>query len=626
MSGSPESARDLLRDARAARASADVEAARAAFTRAYDAARAAGDVEAMSEAALGLAADHPFGTHPGRVPAFLFEAYRCAGGVARTRLAAALVRAWVYGGSPERGVEFAAEAVAGAELADDPAVLAEALDAQLLVHWGPDDLAERQRITARLEDTVAHVADVEARMTAHLWRLTTAVECLDMPGVRRQLRALSGLADESDSARVRFFSEARKCMYATVVGDLDAARAHRNAAVRAGTEAGEADTFAIDHALAAAIARQTGDSAALAAEARVCAEFGTSEGYLAVAVEAAALWSAAGEVDQARALLLQVVGNGLGSVRRDMDWLLIVARATETAVSTGQLDLAAEGYALLEPYAGRGIANAGAALFDGIVDGFLSEAAAALGRVEDATRWAGSAAMLAERFGAAWWLTRFSGGVAAPRSPRPGVAVLHPGVDGVWVLGRDGQTRAVREMKGFRYLRVLLRQPGVEISALDLSDWVAGHPGRGVTEAGPGEIIDHQALSAYRARIDELDSELAEAEQWADDGRVGRLRREREVLLDEIAAATGIGGRLRQHTAAGERARVAVRKAVAAAIDRVEQIDPTLGRILRDCIQTGAVCRYEPDPSRPLTWITDAEPGRGRVEGLSPAARWSRPG
>jgi len=47
----------------------------------------------------------------------------------------------VYGGSPDRGVEFAAEAVAGAEVAGDPALLAEALDAQLLVHWGPDDLA-----------------------------------------------------------------------------------------------------------------------------------------------------------------------------------------------------------------------------------------------------------------------------------------------------------------------------------------------------------------------------------------------------------------------------------------------------------------------------------------------------
>jgi hypothetical protein len=609
MAGSPDVALDLLRQAKAARQVGDVGVARAVFAKAYDAARQVRDVEAMSEAALGLAADHKFGTHPGRVPAFLFEAYGSADGVARTRLAAALVRAWVYGGSPERGVEFAAEAVAGAEAAGDLALLAEALDAQLLVHWGPDDLAERLRITARLEDAVAHVADVESRMTAHLWRLTTAVEGLDMPSVRRQLRALERLADESGSARVRFFAESRKAMHATVIGDLDTARAHRDSAVRAGTEAGEADTFAINHALAAVIARQNDDTDSLATEAALAEEFAAAEGYLTLAVEAAALWVAAGALERARSLLLQTVGSGLAAVRRDVDWLLIVARATETAAKTGELDLAAEGYALLEPYAGRGIPNAGAAIFDGIVDGFLSEAADALGRHGDATQWARHAASLAQRFGAAWWVREFSGngGVAASPSQRPSTAVLQPGVAGVWTVGRDTQTVAVREMKGFHYLRILLQQPGIEISALDLSDWVAGHPGRSVHDTGYGEIIDRQALAAYRTRISEVDAELAEAEEWADDGRIARLRGERDALLDEVAAATGLGGRSRQRGTAAERARVAVRKAIAAAIDHLTEIDATLGRVLNDCVRTGTTCRYDPDPTRPLTWVTSHE-------------------
>jgi hypothetical protein len=83
----------------------------AAYVRAYDAAREAGDVEAMGQAALGLASGRMFGTHPGRAPAFLFEAYSLATGALRTRLAVALTKSWVYGGSAERGVPFAAEAV-----------------------------------------------------------------------------------------------------------------------------------------------------------------------------------------------------------------------------------------------------------------------------------------------------------------------------------------------------------------------------------------------------------------------------------------------------------------------------------------------------------------------------------
>jgi hypothetical protein len=178
-------------------------ATRAGHVRAYDKARAAGDIEAMAEAALGLAATQTFGTFPGRVPAFLHQAYSLARGEQRARLAVALARAWAYGYDPARAAAFAAEALAYAEAHDDPSLLAAALDAQLLVHWGPDDLDERLSITARLEDAVAHVADTEARMSAHLWRLTVALECLDLAAVRRQLRALDLLAAESGSARAR---------------------------------------------------------------------------------------------------------------------------------------------------------------------------------------------------------------------------------------------------------------------------------------------------------------------------------------------------------------------------------------------------------------------------------------
>ena len=55
-----------------------------------------------------------------------------------------------------------------------------------------------------------------------------------------------------------------------------------------------------------------------------------------------------------------------------------------------------------------------------------------------------------------------------------------------------------------------------------------------------------QALAAYRARLAELDAELAEAESWADEGRLTRLRLERGALLDEVATATGLSSRPRR--------------------------------------------------------------------------------
>jgi hypothetical protein len=106
-------------------------------------------------------------------------------------------------------------------------------------------------------------------------------------------------------------------------------------------------------------------------------------------------------------------------------------------------------------------------------------------------------------------------------------------------------------------------------------------------------------------RLAGIDAELSEAESWADGSKASRLRLERDALLDEVGAATGLGGRRRQFGSAQERARIAVRKAVVAALDRIEQHDSSLARQLRDSVRTGGACRYDPDPDRPVRWILD---------------------
>ena len=595
------------------------------LVRAYDEARAAGDCGAMAEAALRLAATQTFGTFPGRVPAFLHEAYSLASGEQRARLAIALARAWAYGYDPARAAGFAAEALAYAQAHDDPPLLAAALDAQLLIHWGPDDLDERLAITARLEDTVAHVADAEPRMSAHLWRLTTALECLDLPAVRRQVRALDLLAAESGTARVRFFAASRRGMYALLTGDLDAAGRARREVAAAGAEAGEADTRLIGQMLAAGIARQAGDVAALAREAAGYEEFGVREAVTWVAAEAALLWVAAGQLDRARALLHQLAGPDFSGIARDLDWLLTVATLTEVAVATGARALAETALGLLAPYAGRGVVNGGGAAFAGVVSDYLYQASELLG-TGDARQWAGRAAGEYERLGASWWLRRLprvvarpgmveprvgergagEPGVVEPGVVEPGVVHLRPGGGGIWWVGREGAVTAIRAVKGLHYLRILLQRPGADIAAIDLSDTVAGHPGAGAAGGDVGEVLDKQALSAYRRRLAEIDADLDEARSWADTGRAAKLAAERDALLGQLRAATGLGGRPRVPGSAHERARMAVRKAIVSAIDRVAAVDPSLGRLLSDTVTTGATCRYDPDPDRQVRWVLSA--------------------
>src|SRR4051794_31725493 len=370
----------------------------------------------MTEAAVGLAAGRLFGTVPGQVPAFLHEAYVQASGVLRARVAVALARAWVYGGDPARAGCFAGGAVRIAGDARGAVLLADALDAQLLVSWGPDDLTERIRITRQLEDTVSHVADVEARMTARLWRLTTALECLDLPTAQRQLRELDALAEESAAPRVRFFAAARRGMYALLTGDPAAAARYRDTAVVCGDEAGEADTLAIERTLSAGIARLTGDTEALAREAALHEEFGTREGIPLITAMGAALWLESGRTDRAVALLHQLSARSLADLPRDVYWLVTVTALTEVAAATGALDVAAEGVALLEPYAGRGVVDAGGVLFLGVVDDYLFRALLALGRTEEAETRRRAAVQAYQRMAAPWWSRRVG---RMRRAPHP---------------------------------------------------------------------------------------------------------------------------------------------------------------------------------------------------------------
>ena len=171
-----------------------------------------------------------------------------------------------------------------------------------------------------------------------------------------------------------------------------------------------------------------------------------------------------------------------------------------------------------------------------------------------------------------------------------------------WTIGRDGATATLPDVKGLHYIRHLLQRPGQDVEAATLAAAAAGHPGITICH-GEADVIDAQALSAYRARLADIDAELSEAESWADESRSGRLRLEREALLGEIGAATGLAGRRRQFTSAQERARIAVRKAIVSALKRIEQQDSSLARQLRDSVRTGSACRYEPDPARPVSWI-----------------------
>jgi hypothetical protein len=161
-----------------------------------------------------------------------------------------------------------------------------------------------------------------------------------------------------------------------------------------------------------------------------------------------------------------------------------------------------------------------------------------------------------------------------------------------------------------RYLSVLLAVPSREIHALELVSAVQGHaPDRTPSvaelglETGDGaKILDERAKREYARRLQELESELAEAEEWHDPERASRVRKEIDFLSDELSAAAGLGGRDRAAATNAERARINVTRAIKAALVRIAEHSPSLGRHLGATVRTGTFCMYEPDPRVQVSW------------------------
>lgn len=186
-----------------------------------------------------------------------------------------------------------------------------------------------------------------------------------------------------------------------------------------------------------------------------------------------------------------------------------------------------------------------------------------------------------------------------------------------WTIRFGTESFRLRDSRGLGYIAALLRQPGREIHALDLAMPAAAaggadrrgaarddglHAGR-LGDAGP--LLDERAKAAYRKRISELVTDIAEAEDFNDVERAGRARLEMEAIEDQLTAAFGLGGRPRKAGSPAERARVNVRNSITTALRAMAPHGPELTAHLRIAIRTGTFCWYAAEGQ---TWATEADP------------------
>ena len=138
---------------------------------------------------------------------------------------------------------------------------------------------------------------------------------------------------------------------------------------------------------------------------------------------------------------------------------------------------------------------------------------------------------------------------------------------------------------GLDHLTALLGRAGelVDVADLDRSDDASLE-----RSASAESSLDPTARAQYRRRLSELEARL-------DTG--GTQQAEIEFLRRELSGASYV----RSNSAELERLRVRVTKAIRRAIDQISAASPGLGRHLRESVQTGRSCSYQPADGRAWT-------------------------
>jgi tetratricopeptide (TPR) repeat protein len=339
-----------------------------------------------------------------------------------------------------------------------------------------------------------------------------------------------------------------------------------------------------------------------------------------------------------------------GDIPRDMYWLMCLWLVAEMVAKLGDHRRAETVYELLRPYGGR-CAIVAMAFNGGSLERSLGLLAATASRYEEAADHFEAALVANQRIGALPWLAHteheyarllLARGRATDR-PRA-LDLLNRAVDSAralgmtallaraeplraelvpssadealfrregeyWTVGYNGTTTRVRDARGLHLISFLLSVPGRDIAAAQLAVWpempaapgsdprdLVREIGLATMSAGDTAQPDARARTEYRARLEALRDEADEADRFNDSVRAARAREEMAAIAEHLGQTVA---RLRKDS---ERARLAVTKAIRYAIRKVDRAHPPVGRILAATVKTGTVCRYEPDPQRPIRW------------------------
>lgn len=622
-----------------------LDEARALYSSMVDDARGAAP-GMLADAALGLhRIGAPIESGSGEVADLLAEAAHELGGhraddprVARLLAARSRTLTHTVGGDREDAETLSAEAVGLARVAGDDRTLGFCLLARHDAIWTLDTAEDRLAIADEMVEIAERTGDVELGLLAGHLRVIALLE-LGRPIAQSEHRTGVALAHAMRLPRATYQSLTRDATFATCAGDFPRALGLIDDAVELGTQLDEPDraSVALDQrwmvaflrgrpedvvedlaraqlggdphivVLEALLAIQQGDADAVAArvdrieQLRQMWPRWAASSWLVFSANLARASRDQEEIAEARQAIAPVVDTWavLGGVVNNMGplryWAACLAAAAE------DWDAAIVDFRTSEAEARR--------LGAGVWETF-----ARIGRVEallrrngpgdhhEAQKLAGDLegeALVDELGGVRDRLTEATTAVATTERPADRTTAVFRSDGDVWHLEFAGTAIVVPAAKGLRDIHTLLSNPGQEISAIDLLNAGTADLAAANRRLGADPVLDEQARAEFRARLDQLDEQIDRAAARHADDLAQRLDAERAALLDELRAATGLGGRRRALGDESERARKTVTARIRDTLRRLDDRHPVLTDHLRSSITTGTHCCYRDET---LVW------------------------
>ena len=640
----------------------DTRAARMSFEEAVQLARRLGDGEMLARAALGyviglggfllFARFEAGATGIGLLEEALAALPR-EDSPLRARVLSRLAVEMSSSYEVERRIELSAEAIEMSRRLGDSEALVTALHAR---HWAlgaPEMLHERLEKTEEMLAVAAELGNEELAFLAHNSRFHCFLELCDGPGIDAEIAAMTRLAERIQQPFYRWHGVCLQVIRAALDGRFaDAERLAREALRIARLRHSEYAAYLYEYAQMITIRWAQGRLEEYRPEIDDHGErFPWVPRWRDVLAAAER-----GDRSAAAAEIARHAARGFADLPRDLLWLLRLCSLAEACIVAEDDASARRLYELLLPFTDRNALSYTQQPF-GPVALRLAMLAAMLERWEEAERHFETALARCELLGARAirarvlleygraLLARSNDGDAERAAvlleearrlgedlDLPGVlrrtAAVAPAAESrprargaearlaregeFWTIAYAGNTIRLRDVKGLRYIAFLLAAPGLDVHVLELFAAAEGSPGVGAGPSGDGlrsarpadlgPQLDRRAKEEYRARLEDLRSDLEEARQFADDERAARLEVEIDALVEELARAAGLGGRDRPLSSPSERARVNVTKAIRTAIRMVEKQSPTLAEHLSASIRTGRFCSYAPPGEAPPRW------------------------